>query len=70
MRYEPRFLLTDKNQNARCQCQDSHYDYGDSDVQEQSDSDEYQVDGEKEHSEVLSNVHASLLTQDQRVCTP
>ena len=62
-------LLTDKDQNAGRQRQDPHYDSRDGDVKQQSDSDEYQVDGEQEHSEVFGDVHAVFLRQSQRVCT-
>jgi hypothetical protein len=53
-------LLSNKNQNPRCQRQDSHYDGRDGDVEQQSDSGENQVNGEQEHSEVFGDVHAGF----------
>jgi hypothetical protein len=62
-------LLTDKDQNAGRQRQDPHYDSRDGDVKQQSDSDEYQVDGEQEHSEVFGDVHGFCLKQSPSFCT-
>jgi hypothetical protein len=38
-------------------------------VKQQSDSDEYQVDGEQEHSEVFGDVHGFCLKQRPSLCT-
>jgi len=62
-------LLTDKDQNAGSQRQDPHYDSRDGDMKQQSDSDEYQVDGEQEHSEVFGDVHGFCLKQSPSFCT-
>jgi hypothetical protein len=38
-------------------------------VKQQSDSDEYQVDGKQEHSEVFGDVHGFCLKQHPSFCT-
>jgi len=62
-------LFANENQNASCQREDSHYDGRDGNVEQQSDSDENQVNGEQEHSEVFGDVHSAFLRQGQGVCT-
>jgi hypothetical protein len=62
-------LPADENQNAGGQRKNSGRDHRDSDVKESGDSNEDQINGQQEHSEVFGDDHASLLRQAGRVCT-
>jgi hypothetical protein len=69
IRYGPRLLLTDEDQDAGCQRQECDHDARQRKMKECRDSDKNQIDREKEHSEVFGDVHGFLLRQGHHVCT-